>query len=251
MPNRIIKESILTSDSLSKLSWFEQGLFFRLLVMCDDYGRTDARPAIIRGTAYALYDVTNDQIAKALSSLATVGIVDLYEVGGKPYLQLKTWAKHQSIRAKKSKFPAPDVVFNADESICKQMHANVSVIQSNPIQSESKEDDEDARTRASIALVCECYEANMGTMPRSVGKDVSWYIGEGYAPELLCAAISDAAKHNARSWAYVERILQGCSQRGIKTLSAYQGEQAARKSKKASSANPFLDMVAAMEVQEK
>ena len=91
----------------------------------------------------------------------------------------------------------------------------------------------------------------MGTMPRSVGEDVSWYIGEGYAPELLCAAISDAAKHNARSWAYVERILQGCSQRGIKTLSAYQGEQATRKSKKASSANPFLDMVATMEVQEK
>ena len=36
MPNRIIRESICTSDSIDKLSWFEEVLFYRLIVNCDD-----------------------------------------------------------------------------------------------------------------------------------------------------------------------------------------------------------------------
>lgn len=105
MPNRIINEGILTSDSLSQLSWFENCVFFRLLVLVDDYGCYDARPAVIRGQAFSLNSVTDKQIQDALSHLATVGIVDLYTVGGKPYLQLKTWAKYQRIRNSRHKYP--------------------------------------------------------------------------------------------------------------------------------------------------
>ena len=47
MPNRLIKESVCTSDNLDRLSWFEEAMFFRLIVNCDDYGRMDARPAIL------------------------------------------------------------------------------------------------------------------------------------------------------------------------------------------------------------
>ena len=36
MPNRIIKESIRTSDSINDLTWFEEVLFYRLMVSCDD-----------------------------------------------------------------------------------------------------------------------------------------------------------------------------------------------------------------------
>ena len=36
MPNRILKESVCTSDSVNKLSWFEEVLFYRLIVNCDD-----------------------------------------------------------------------------------------------------------------------------------------------------------------------------------------------------------------------
>lgn len=134
MPNRIIKESIRTSDSLSELSWFEEVLFYRLIVSCDDYGRFDARPAIIKGTCFPLKTVTDKQIVDALNKLSTAGIVCLYEVDRKPYLQFVTWERHQTIRAKKSKYPSPDdgnVQITSHENICKQMHADVSVIQSN------------------------------------------------------------------------------------------------------------------------
>ena len=50
MPNRIIKESICTSDTIDQLSPEEEIFFYRLIVNCDDYGRMDARPQILRAS---------------------------------------------------------------------------------------------------------------------------------------------------------------------------------------------------------
>lgn len=109
MPNRIIKESICRSDSIDSLSWFEEVLFYRLIVVCDDYGRFDGRPAIIKGACFPLKeDITKKHISAAIEKLSTVGLVIGYEVQGRSYLQLTTWNCHQQIRAKKSKYPAPD-----------------------------------------------------------------------------------------------------------------------------------------------
>lgn len=141
MPNRIIKDSIRTSDDINELSWFEEVLFYRLIVSCDDYGRYDGRPAVIKGTCFTLKDnVTGNSIEKALSRLATVGLVVLYEVDGKPYLQLPSWERHQTIRAKKSKYPAiENGQVKIFDSNCMQTNANVPVIQSNTnSKSESK-----------------------------------------------------------------------------------------------------------------
>lgn len=125
MPNRILKESICRSDSIDSLSWFEEVFFYRLLVVCDDFGRFDGRIAIIKGTCFPLKDITNKDIEKALNKLSAVGLIRAYEVQGRPYLQLVTWEKHQQIRAKKSKYPSFD-------NTCNQMISNVPVIQSNP-----------------------------------------------------------------------------------------------------------------------
>ena len=143
MPNRIIKESICTSDSIDQLSWFEEVLFYRLMVNCDDYGRYDGRPAIIKNRIFPLKNkLTEKAIKDGLSSLVNADLIIYYVVDGKPFLQLKTWEAHQNIRAKKSKYPSPSdsscIHLQANEINCKQMTANVPVIQSNPIQSESE-----------------------------------------------------------------------------------------------------------------
>lgn len=142
MPNRIIKESVCGSETVDALSWFEEVFFYRLIVNCDDYGRMDARPAILRSRLFPLKSVTDKQVVSALQSLRSVGIVDLYEVDGRPFLQIRTWERHQSIRAKKSRFPSPADGMKSSESICKQMHADVSVIQS---ESEYKSESESER----------------------------------------------------------------------------------------------------------
>lgn len=132
MPNRIIKESICTSDSIDNLSWFEEVLFYRLIVNCDDYGRYDGRPAIIKNKLFPLKEnLTLKAVRDAINKLASAELVTLYEYEGKPYLYLPTWDQHQTIRAKKSKYPEPDESMKTSASICKQMQANVTVIQSN------------------------------------------------------------------------------------------------------------------------
>lgn len=133
MPNRILKESICTSDSIDELNWFEEVLFCRLLVNCDDYGRFDGRPKIIKNKLFPLKDnLTVKAVENAVNKLASVGLVALYVFEGKPYLYLPTWNEHQIVRAKRSRYPAPEDGVKSSASICNQMQANVSVIQSNP-----------------------------------------------------------------------------------------------------------------------
>ena len=144
MPNRILKESIRESDSIDALSWFEEVLFYRLIVSCDDYGRFDGRISVIKNRLFPLKDdLTLKTVSRAIEKLATVGLVALYEFEGKPYLYLPTWTAHQNVRAKRSKYPEPVTVceaVKASASICNQTHAeestgthpqeNVPVIQS-------------------------------------------------------------------------------------------------------------------------
>lgn len=108
MPNRIIKESIHDSEDVNKMTDFQFRLWVNLIAYVDDYGRGDARPAIIKGKCFPLRDrLTNADINAALKALAGIGCIDLYEVDGKPYLCFPTWESHQRIRQKVSKYPAP------------------------------------------------------------------------------------------------------------------------------------------------
>ena len=141
MPNRILKESICTSDNLNGLSQAAEVFFYRLLVQCDDYGRFDARPPIIQARCFPLRHVEADELQSWIMELVEHELIEMYEVDEKRYLHVINWEKHQTIRAKRSKYPPmpeKDTPLQASASICKQMHAYVPVIQSNPIQSESE-----------------------------------------------------------------------------------------------------------------
>ena len=128
MPNRILKESICSSDTIDGLSWFEEVFFYRLIVNCDDFGRFDARPAVLKARLFPLKErITLKDVSNALSKLADIGIVRLYECDSKPYLYLPTWRVHQTPRAAKSKFPSPDEHLKSSEINCNQLQANAPV----------------------------------------------------------------------------------------------------------------------------
>ena len=139
MPNRLIKESIHASDTVNALTDFQFRLWVNLITYVDDYGRGDARPAIIKGSCFPLRDcVTPEDIETALNGMAAIGSIGLYEVDGKPYLYFPNWEKHQTIRNKRSKFPEPVSNSRTIENNCYQLQSNVPVIQSNPIQIQSE-----------------------------------------------------------------------------------------------------------------
>ena len=135
MPNRLIKESICTSDTIHELSWFQEVCFYRLITVCDDYGRMDARPQILKGRMFPLKeDLRSGEIAKALAALESAGLIRTYQVRGKPFLQVLTWENHQQIRAKVPKYPGPD----ESDIICHHMISDDIICARNPIQSESE-----------------------------------------------------------------------------------------------------------------
>lgn len=168
MPGRILKESICTSDNLDRLSAFQETFFYRLIVNCDDYGRMDARPAILKSKLYPLKDLRAGQIEDALRALTSAELVTLYYVDGKPFVQMKTWNRHQTPRAKKSKYPDPPEdceQIQADENICKQMHTDAvdnrnSIIDNREsiIDNRNSQSQSGARARFSIPTVDEVRE---------------------------------------------------------------------------------------------
>ncbi len=195
MPNRMIKDSIHTSEKVNAMSDFQFRLWISLITYVDDYGRGDARPAVIRGTCFPLRErLANKDIENALMGLAGIGCVGLYEVDGRPYLYFPNWEQHQTIRNKRSKFPAPaDGELKAIENNCNQMKANVPVIQSNPIQVESETETEtEARARA--------FDAFWIAYPKKVGKEAARKaFAKVKAPvETLIAAVKQ--QKNSPQW---------------------------------------------------
>ena len=128
MPNRILKESICTSDTIESLSLEAENFLYRLLVTVDDFGRMDARPAILIGRCYPLRAgrVTDKDVQEWLGELEVAELITIYLSDGKPYLQIVTWDKHQHRRAQHSKYPSPDNGVIASASICTQVQARES-----------------------------------------------------------------------------------------------------------------------------
>jgi len=128
MPNRIIKESITTSCEIDQLSAEEERLFYRLIVVCDDYGRLDGRPQIIRAKCFPLKldNIKDKQIQQWIDSLISAGLLIRYEVDNKPFLQMATWEKHQQKRAKYSKYPSVDDGVITHDIKCNHMQENAS-----------------------------------------------------------------------------------------------------------------------------
>jgi hypothetical protein len=119
--DRILRAGIRQSDRTAALirgpgGWMAQVFFDWLLTVVDDYGRYDARPAILRGHVFPLLvdDVSGDDIRRCLDACAAPGVelIQVYEVDGKPYLSVREFTNRQRLRAAKSKWPAPPGEFD-------------------------------------------------------------------------------------------------------------------------------------------
>ena len=213
MPDRIIRESICTSDTLNQLSDFEERFWNRLIVNCDDYGRFDARPAILKGRLFPLLDgKTNKDMTNALSRLASVGLVELYQVDGKPFLRVVKWDKYQRIRAKRSKFPAP-------VDTCRQMTASDGKCPRNPIQSESNPNpNAETKSAQDLAVVVDAYKNKISSKPSQGSlEELTAYVDTLGAAVCLRAidAALDAGKAN---WSYLRGILENKKAQGVRSL---------------------------------
>lgn len=106
MPNRILREGILTSERVNSLSERAELFYRRLQSVVDDYGRFSANLTLLRASCYPLKldCMKEDSIKKYLAEAEGAGLVVLYMVAGKAYLELQDF--NQRIQSR-SKYPAP------------------------------------------------------------------------------------------------------------------------------------------------
>lgn len=107
MPNRIIREGILSSDRVEQLDPPAEVFYRRLMSKVDDHGLYDARPSILRTSLYPLRvdRVREADIARWIAACEKAGVIALYQHDGKPYLQMldTRWQARSE-----AKFPLPD-----------------------------------------------------------------------------------------------------------------------------------------------
>lgn len=90
MPNRIIREGILTSERVEQLDPPAEVFYRRLMSKVDDHGLYDARPSILRTSLYPLRvdRVREADIARWIAACEKAGVIALYQHDGKPFLQM-------------------------------------------------------------------------------------------------------------------------------------------------------------------
>lgn len=108
MPNRIVREGILSSERINALSPNAELFYRRLMSVVDDFGRFTANPTLLRASCYPLKldSVKEDSISKHLAECVGARLIVLYTVADKAYLEMQDF--RQQVRAKDSKYPAPD-----------------------------------------------------------------------------------------------------------------------------------------------
>ena len=238
MPNRILKESVCTSDTIDGLSWFEEVLFYRLIVNCDDFGRFDGRVAVIKNRLFPLKEnLTLKTVSEAINRLASAGLVALYEFEGKPYLHLPTWNEHQNVRAKRSKYPAPEDAVNTSEYICNHVQSSESICSRNPIQSNpnpnpnpntNTESESAPAYDPAVAAVMTAYlnKINPSASQRSLD-ELSGYV-EAMGKEVCLRAIDIALDAKKANWPYIRGILRRLQSQGVTCLADWDAQEQQR-----------------------
>ena len=161
LPNRIIKESICTSEDIASLSMGAEILFYHLMVKVDDFGVYFGNEQIIKNTCFPLKssEIKVKQVESWLNELVKAGLLFAYVAeDGKKYVQFTKWAKHQQIRAKKSKYPLFD-------STCNQLLADDGNSCRNPIQYEIQ-----SISAQSADEIESCFLALWDLYPKKAGK---------------------------------------------------------------------------------
>lgn len=228
MPNRILKESICTSDSIDTLSWFEEVLFYRLIVNCDDFGRFDGRPAVLKSRLFPLKDnITVKSIDAAINKLVNAELVVLYMFEGKPYLHLPTWDAHQQVRAKRSKYPAPDECVIANDIKCNHPIAYVPVIQSESESESNPNPNTRMRTRGGYGEYgwVKLTDAQYEKLCADLGKEEA---------DRCIAYVDESAQgnNNKNKWSDWNLVVRKCHRDGW-----------GRKREQMTNSNPFAEML--------
>lgn len=119
MPNRLLREGICTSDPINALTAEEEVFLYRLLVVADDYGHMDGRPAILKAQCFPLKETaTVARIETWVDGLVRKSMLARYAVKGARFIAVNKWEARVRTHPK---FPIPaDDDWERPAAVCAQ-----------------------------------------------------------------------------------------------------------------------------------
>jgi len=106
---RLLNKVIILSRKLNTISEGAENLYYRLLVISDDFGRYHADPEIIKGQIYTLRKIKTPTIKQRLQELDDIKLIKIYNSNGEKYLEIVNFEKNQYFRKdfnRKDDFPS-------------------------------------------------------------------------------------------------------------------------------------------------
>ena len=110
MPSRILREKLVTSETLATLEPDVQDRLHRYFLAADDFGCFRVQPAVIHGLVWPLRpEMTDERILADLNAYESIDTLRYFDVDGKRYAFFVNWYEHNR-KARpdaKRKTPAP------------------------------------------------------------------------------------------------------------------------------------------------
>jgi len=108
---RMLHKNICTSDKIDQLTWFQEVLYYRLLVSTDDYGMFYSNPAVVKDMVFPIakkkcnrgFQPTLELLKEGLNRLKEVGLIDFKVINKRHALIFKRWSDFQFLRPDRKK----------------------------------------------------------------------------------------------------------------------------------------------------
>src|ERR1700722_3513210 len=104
---RSIKPEFWTSEQVMECSMNTRLMFIGMWNFADDLGRMPHSPKTIKAQIFPSDDLTSENVRGMINELSSKGLVMIYAVDGKEFLQITGWSHQRIDKPQKPKHPAP------------------------------------------------------------------------------------------------------------------------------------------------
>jgi hypothetical protein len=104
MPSRVVREGLLSSESVAQLHDATFRLYVSLILTADDFGLVEIGYGPVREST-ALLDWNRERVAAMLAELTDAGLILPYEVERKQYAAIARW--RSTVKSRRPKHPVP------------------------------------------------------------------------------------------------------------------------------------------------
>jgi hypothetical protein len=190
--------------------------FVRLWTHCDDEGRCEDRPRLIKAGIYPEHDdMTWEQVDADLSDLHDAGLIARYTVHDKGYIAVVSWDEYQHPqRPTASKFPAPPEPDTSppthSSSTGRTRHVRESSATHRGLEKEREREREQERATAPRSKALELVSTNGSSPPVTVSRYPSdfeaWWV---LYPRKVAKTAAAKAWKTARGRATFDQLHDG------------------------------------------